>query len=74
MRAGYACTLADGVREARARAADAGSFDAVVTDVVLGKDHRAGLTLMADLRGAGVRAPFVIITAYADFAMLKIAS
>jgi DNA-binding NarL/FixJ family response regulator len=73
VRAGYACTLADGAREARARAADRGPFDAVVTDVVLGKDDRAGLTLMADLRGAGVRAPFVIITGYADVAMLKIA-
>jgi DNA-binding NtrC family response regulator len=72
-RAGYACTLADSVREARERAVDAGPFDVVVTDVVLGKDDRGGLGLMTELRQVGVRAPFVIITAYADVEKLKIA-
>lgn len=72
-RAGYACALADGARQARQRAADSTSFDAVVTDVVLGRDDRGGLTLMTDLRSAGVRAPFVIITAYADVEKVKIA-
>jgi DNA-binding NarL/FixJ family response regulator len=72
-RAGYVCALADGARQARERAAAAGPLDVVVTDVVLGRDDRGGLTLMTELRGAGVRAPFVIITAYADVEKVKIA-
>jgi DNA-binding NarL/FixJ family response regulator len=72
-RAGYACTLAEGVREARQLAVDGGPFDVVVTDIVLGKDDRGGLGLMTELRRLGVRAPFVIITAYADVEKLKIA-
>jgi DNA-binding NarL/FixJ family response regulator len=72
-RAGYACVLADGAREARERALDAGPFDVVVTDVVLGRDDRGGLVLMTDLRRVGVRAPFVIITAYADVEKVKTA-
>jgi DNA-binding NarL/FixJ family response regulator len=72
-RAGYVCALADGARQARERAADSDPFDVVVTDVVLGRDDRGGLTLMTALRRAGVRAPFVIITAYADVEMVKIA-
>jgi DNA-binding NtrC family response regulator len=72
-RAGYACALAEGARQARERAAVGDPFSAVVTDVVLGRDDRGGLTLMTDLRRAGVRAPFVIITAYADVEKVKIA-
>jgi DNA-binding NtrC family response regulator len=72
-RAGYVCALAEGARQALERAADGGPFSAVVTDVVLGRDDRGGLTLMTDLRRAGVRAPFVIITAYADVEKVKIA-
>jgi DNA-binding NarL/FixJ family response regulator len=72
-RAGYVCALADGARQALERAAGGSPFDAVVTDVVLGRDDRGGLTLMTDLRRAGVRAPFVIITAYADVEKVKIA-
>ena len=72
-RAGYACALADGARQARERAADSGPVSTVVTDVVLGRDDHGGLTLMTELRRAGVRAPFVIITAYADVEKVKIA-
>jgi FixJ family two-component response regulator len=72
-RAGYACALADGPRQALERAAGSGPFSAVVTDVVLGRDDRGGLTLMTELQRAGVRAPFVIITAYADVEKVKIA-
>jgi DNA-binding NtrC family response regulator len=72
-RAVHTCTLASGVREARERAMDAGPFDAIVTDVVLGREDRGGLGLMTELRRMGVRAPFVIITAYADVEKLKIA-
>jgi DNA-binding NtrC family response regulator len=72
-RAGYACALAGGAREALERAASLAPFDVVVTDVVLGRDERGGLALMAELRRVGVRAPFVIVTAYADVQKLKIA-
>ena len=72
-RAGYACTLADGAEQARERAAGSGPFDVVVTDIVLGRDDRGGLRLMTELRDLGVRAPFVIITAYADVEKLKTA-
>jgi DNA-binding NarL/FixJ family response regulator len=72
-RAGYACVLAESVREARERALDSGPFDAVVTDVVLGREDRGGLRLMTELREVLVRAPFVIITAYADVEKVKIA-
>jgi DNA-binding NarL/FixJ family response regulator len=72
-RAGYACALAADAAEAIARAEAEGHLDVVVTDVVLGSDDRGGLTLMNDLRAGGVRAPFVIITAYADVEKVKIA-
>jgi DNA-binding NarL/FixJ family response regulator len=72
-RAGYSSVLAESVREARERALTSGPFDVVVTDVVLGRDDRGGLRLMTELRDVGVRAPFVIITAYADVEKLKIA-
>ena len=71
-RAGYACALAGSAPEALARTADSGPFDVVVTDVVLGREDRGGLALMTELRGLGVRAPFVIITAYADVEKVKI--
>jgi DNA-binding NarL/FixJ family response regulator len=45
----------------------------VVTDIVLGADDRAGLRLMTELRTAGVRAPIVVITAYADVEKVKLA-
>ena len=70
-RAGYACVLADGARQARERAAGTAPLDVVVTDVVLGRDDRGGLDVMLELRSLGVRAPFVIITAYADVEKVK---
>jgi DNA-binding NtrC family response regulator len=72
-RAGYRCVTADSPRQARERAADSGPFDVVVTDVVLGRDDRGGLSLMAELRADGVGIPFIIITAYADVEKLKLA-
>jgi DNA-binding NarL/FixJ family response regulator len=72
-RAGYVCvTAADG--PAAVHAARAAEFvDVVVTDIVLGADDLGGLRLMADLKAAGVRAPVVVITAYADVEKVKIA-
>ena len=72
-RAGYTALLAQDAPAARQAAMSASSIDAVVTDVVLGNDSLGGLQLMTALRDEGVRAPFVIITAYADVEKLKFA-
>ena len=45
----------------------------MVTDVVLGNDDRGGLRLMTELRARDIRAPVVVITAYADVEKVKIA-
>jgi DNA-binding NarL/FixJ family response regulator len=73
VRAGYRCVSAADGGEAIERAAGAGFIDVVVTDVVLGADDRGGLRLMTELRAAGVLAPIVVITAYADVEKVKIA-
>jgi DNA-binding NarL/FixJ family response regulator len=72
-RAGYSCIVACGAEDALVRVASAGAVDVVVTDVVMGGSDRRGLTLMNELRGAGVRAPIIVITAYADVDKVKIA-
>jgi DNA-binding NarL/FixJ family response regulator len=72
-RAGYRCLAAAHGREALEHAAGAGFVDVVVTDVVLGPDDRGGLRLMTDLKAAGILAPVVVITAYADVEKVKIA-
>ncbi|MES1173053.1 MAG: response regulator transcription factor [Myxococcales bacterium] len=72
-RAGYACLPAANAAEALNAARANPNIDLVVTDVVLGDDTLAGLTLMTELRRQGLRAPVVIITAYADVEKLKIA-
>jgi len=72
-RAGYRCVTADSVAEALERAATAGFIDVVVTDVALGPDDRGGLRLMSELKAAGVLAPVIVITAYADVEKVKIA-
>lgn len=72
-RAGYTALMAENAAAALGAARDASSIDLIVTDVVLGSDSMAGLELMTALRREGVRAPVVIITAYADVEKLKIA-
>ena len=72
-RAGYTCLAAANAAEALSAARDTPHLDLVVTDIVLGDDSLAGLTLMTELRRQGLRAPVVIITAYADVEKLKIA-
>jgi DNA-binding NarL/FixJ family response regulator len=72
-RAGYRCVLAGGADEAVAKAAVAGLIDVVVTDVVMPGGDERGLTLMKDLRAVGVRAPIIVITAYADVRKVKVA-
>jgi FixJ family two-component response regulator len=70
-RASYRCVTAGSVAEALERAATAGFIDVVVTDVVLGADDRGGLHLMGELKTAGVLAPVIVITAYADVEKVK---
>jgi DNA-binding NarL/FixJ family response regulator len=72
-RAGYRCITAGSAEAAIARAVDADLIDVVVTDVVMDGNDRRGLTLMDELRAIGVRAPIIIITAYADVQKVKIA-
>jgi DNA-binding NarL/FixJ family response regulator len=72
-RAGYSALMAENAATALSTAREASSIDLVVTDVVLGSDSLGGLRLMTELRREGVRAPFVVITAYADVEKLKIA-
>lgn len=72
-RAGYRCVTASDARSALESAGTCGFIDVVVTDVVLGDDDRGGLALMTKLQAAGVRAPVVVITAFADVEKVKIA-
>jgi DNA-binding NarL/FixJ family response regulator len=72
-RAGYRCLPAASVEEALGVVETAGFIDVAVTDVVLGADERGGLRLLSELRRVGVRAPVVVITAYADVDKLKTA-
>jgi len=72
-RAGYSALMAENAAAALSAARQANGIDLVVTDVVLGTDSLGGLQLMTELRREGLRAPFVIITAYADVEKLKLA-
>ncbi|HEX4334282.1 MAG TPA: response regulator [Polyangiaceae bacterium] len=72
-RAGYrALTAANGADALRVARAEDG-IDVVVTDIVMDGDDRRGLRLMTELRAAGVTAPTVVITAYADVDKVKTA-
>jgi DNA-binding NarL/FixJ family response regulator len=72
-RAGYRCLAAASASEALRLLAQSGRVDVVVADVVLGDDDRGGLRLLTDLRAAGVQAPVIVITAYADVEKVKFA-
>ena len=73
-RAGFRCLLARSADEALAFAGGDDFVDVVVTDIVLGHDDdRGGLRLLANLRTAGVLAPVIVITAYADVEKVKTA-
>jgi DNA-binding NarL/FixJ family response regulator len=71
-RAGYSCIAAGGADEAIAQAKDT-VVDVVVTDVVMGGNDRRGIFLIRELRDVGVRAPIIVITAYADLQKVKLA-
>ncbi len=73
VRAGYACLTAADAAEGLRVATEAALLDVVVTDVVLGRDDRGGLRLLASLRARGTRVPVVVITAFADVEKVKLA-
>lgn len=70
-RAGYEVLAAASVPDALACAEAAPFLDVVVSDIVLGEDDRGGVRLVPALRAAGVRAPVVLITAFADLEGVK---
>jgi DNA-binding NarL/FixJ family response regulator len=72
-RANYACISAADRQAALDAAREATGIDVVVTDLVFGSDSRGGLELLIALRRLGVRAPVILITAYADVEKLKTA-
>jgi len=73
-RARFRCLAARSADDALALARGEDFIDVVVTDIVLDReDDRGGLTLMADLRRAGVLAPVIVITAFADVGKVKMA-
>lgn len=73
VRAGYRCVSAGDLGEGLRLAKSTEHVDVVVADVVLGDDDRGGLRLLVELRGAGILAPVVVITAYADVEKVKCA-
>jgi DNA-binding NarL/FixJ family response regulator len=73
-RARFRCLVARSADEALALARGDDFIDVVVTDIVLGhEDDRGGLRLLVDLRTAGVLAPIIVITAFADVDKVKTA-
>ena len=72
-RAGYRCVLVGDSAGALESIKTCGFVDVVVTDVVIGNDDRQGLHLIGQLRAAGVHAPVIVITAYADVEKVKMA-
>jgi DNA-binding NarL/FixJ family response regulator len=72
-RAGYRCLAAKNAREGIDVATGTERVDVVVADVVLGDDDRGGLRVLTELRKAGVHAPVIVITAYADVEKVKFA-
>jgi len=63
-----ACTWVKTVDEAR-QALERRTFDAVVTDIMLGPDVPSGLELVKELQPSG--APVLVITAFADMTRVK---
>jgi DNA-binding NarL/FixJ family response regulator len=63
-----ACTWVRTIDDAR-RALERRTFDAVVTDIMLGPDTPSGLDLVKELQPTG--APVLVITAFADMGRVK---
>jgi DNA-binding NarL/FixJ family response regulator len=71
-RAGFRTLTAASVDAALSLARSA-EFEVVITDIVMGADDLAGLTLMTELDRLGIRAPVIVITAFADVHRVKTA-
>jgi DNA-binding NarL/FixJ family response regulator len=71
-RAGYRVLAAADRAGALAEVATA-PVELVITDIVLGEDDLGGLRLLDELKRAGVTAPIVMITAFADVERVKTA-
>jgi DNA-binding NarL/FixJ family response regulator len=69
---GWAC-LAYATAESALEAPELRSVEAVVADVVLGEGRLSGIDLIAALRSRDLRAPVVLVTAFADSQRLKAA-
>ena len=63
-----ACTWVRSIEEAR-RSLERRTFDAVVTDIMLGPDSPSGLDLVKELQPTG--APVLVITGFADLTRVK---
>ncbi len=72
-REGFSCMTSETPERALELAKSGTFIDVVVTDIAMGGDDRAGLRLLPALRGAGVHAPVVVITAFADVEKVKLA-
>lgn len=70
-KSGRACISAESVAQAISHFERGEFVDVVVTDVVLGDDESGGLRLIPELRKRGVRAPIIVITAFADVVRVK---
>jgi DNA-binding NarL/FixJ family response regulator len=72
-RAGYEIVTACDVTMALAQVEDRrlGPPDVAVIDIVLGTEHAGGLRVLEALRARTVRAPVVVVTAFADVAKVK---
>jgi DNA-binding NarL/FixJ family response regulator len=68
---GYACVSAGSADEDLQAAKSSKFIDVVVTDIVLGDSGPDGIDLIPALRERGVRAPVVLVTAFADSPRLK---
>ena len=71
-RAGFRTLTAASV-DAALSVARSAEFEVVITDIVMGADDLAGLKLMTELDRLGVRAPVIVITAFADVHRVKTA-
>jgi DNA-binding NarL/FixJ family response regulator len=72
-RSGWACIGAADGAEAIAKIQDTKFVDVITTDIVLGDEENGGLDLIPQLRAIGVRAPVVVVTAFADVKKVKTA-
>jgi len=68
---GHECTAARSVEEALAAVTPNKFFDVIVSAVVLSPDGPDGIDLVGMLRERGIRAPVILVTAFADTTRLK---